>query len=82
MDYVTRYGENVERAVSDGGPVPRYTLTEGFDLGVPAEAIVETLTAMKANRPAVLRGMCDANFYQDVGAAMKEWLFNIYIQQS
>lgn len=83
IDYVTRHrsGE-VVKAVSVGGAVPRYTSTEGFDLGFPQEAVKETLTAMRANRPAVLRAISDGCFHQDVGQPMKDWFFNIFLEQS
>lgn len=83
IDYITRYktGE-VTKAVSVGGAVPRYTSTEEFELGFPQEAVQDTLAAMRANRPALLRNICEGNFHQDVGEAMKNWLFDIFLDQS
>jgi non-heme chloroperoxidase len=83
MEYVTRYGgDAVIKAVSVGGPVPRYTTTEGFELGVPQDVIKETLIALRANRPAVLRSLAEGTFHQDVGKPMEDWLFNILMEQS
>jgi pimeloyl-ACP methyl ester carboxylesterase len=83
IDYVTRYNESdVIKAVSVGGAVPRYTNTDGFELGFPQDAVKETLQAMRANRPALLRNICDGCFHQDVGTPMKEWFFNIFMEQS
>ncbi|SDH70080.1 Pimeloyl-ACP methyl ester carboxylesterase [Alteribacillus persepolensis] len=83
MDYVTRYGgEAVIKAVSVGGPVPRYTSTEEFELGIPQEVVKETVDALKTNRPAVLRNIADGTFHQDVGQPMKDWLFHILLEQS
>ncbi|MCQ6279538.1 alpha/beta fold hydrolase [Bacillus sp. EB600] len=83
MDYVTRYrGGEVIKAVSVGGAVPRYTNTVDFELGFPQEAVKETLTAMRLNRPSLLRAIADGCFHQDVGQPMKDWFFNIFMEQS
>lgn len=83
IDYVTRYrGGEVIKAVSVGGAVPRYTSTEGFDLGFPQEAVQQTLATMRANRPALLRAIADGCFHQNVGQPMKDWFFNIFLEQS
>jgi non-heme chloroperoxidase len=83
VDYVIRYGgANVVKAVSVGGAAPRYTSTDGFELGAPQEAVNGTLAAMRANRPALLRAISDGCFHQDVGQPMKDWFFNIFMEQS
>ena len=82
IDYVTRYGDRVVKAVSVGGAVPRYTATDGFDIGAPQQAFQETMTAMKTNRATLLRGICDACFHHDIGTPTKEWLFSIFMEQS
>lgn len=83
IDYASRYNTGaVTKVVSVGGAVPRYTSTIDFDLGFPQEAVKETVSAMRANRPAVLRGIAEGNFYQEVGQPMKDWLFNIFLEQS
>jgi non-heme chloroperoxidase len=83
VDYVSRYGgKAVTKVVSVGGAVPRYTSTEGFDLGAPLENVKATLAAMRANRPAVARAIADGCFHQDVGQPMKDWLFNNFMEQS
>ncbi|MDR7075941.1 pimeloyl-ACP methyl ester carboxylesterase [Neobacillus niacini] len=83
MDYVTRFGGGaVTKAVSVGGAVPRYTSTEGFDVGVPQENVTQTLAAMRVNRPALVRAIADGCFHQDVGQPMKDWFFNNFMEQS
>lgn len=83
VDYVSRYhGDAVTKAVSVGGAVPRYTSTDDFPLGGPLEAVQGTLAAMKANRPAIVRGIADGCFHADVGQATKDWFFNVFLEQS
>ncbi|MBM4761837.1 alpha/beta hydrolase [Bacillus sp. B15-48] len=83
IDYATRYSsEAVTKAVSVGGAVPRYTSTEGFDLGFPPENVEQTLAAMRTNRPALVRAIADGCFHQDVGQAMKDWFFQNFMEQS
>lgn len=75
--------QRLKGLVLTGGATPRYTQADGFPFGGTEDDVRATVAALRANRPAFLKGLYyEGVFAKDVDEIVKHWCWQIAMQES
>lgn len=82
VEAAAKLGDGIRGMVLIGAASPRYTKTEGWDIGGDQETMDQTVEALRVNRANFLHDLSVGVFKEDPGAAVIEWTWNIFMQAS
>ncbi|MGN7227274.1 alpha/beta fold hydrolase [Dietzia maris] len=80
VDAAAKLGNKLEGLVLTGGATPRYTNTDDWTSGIPAEGMPDMMAAMNDDRVTFLRNLAGAQCHVDVGQPVIEWMWGIFNQ--
>lgn len=73
-----RLGERCAGLVLTAGATPRFTSTDDWPHGVPAEGFDDWITALDDDRVSFLAGMAAGQTYVDVGQPVIDWMWWVF----